>query len=149
MRTDLTRFADAVADLDEAIVLMQPTGASETTGVARYREYPDAFVQRGLAREGLRYWRGALADYDQAVALWGGLRAGEAAVNPFALTYRGRAKTELVPRTPCPSGQMEMCVPTVGRLIPCLRAPRAGRPRRRGGRLPRGRVHLFPSRQEW
>jgi tetratricopeptide (TPR) repeat protein len=49
-------------------------------------------VQRGLAREGLRDWRGALSDYDRAVGLWGGSGDG---VNPFALSYRGRARSEV------------------------------------------------------
>jgi len=49
-------------------------------------------VQRGLAREGLRDWQGALSDYDRAVSLWGGSGDG---VNPFALSYRGRARAEL------------------------------------------------------
>ena len=91
VRTDRTLFNDAIADFDEAIRLMDPTG-QKPTGVAAYREYPDAFVQRGLAKEGLREWRGALADYDRAVQLWGGEGDG---VNPFALSYRGRARAEL------------------------------------------------------
>mmetsp|Transcript_40225 Transcript_40225/g.106513 ORF Transcript_40225/g.106513 Transcript_40225/m.106513 type:complete len:236 (-) Transcript_40225:609-1316(-) len=90
VRTDLTAFADAKADLDEAIALMAPTGEM-ASGVARYREYPDAFVQRGLAKEGMRDWAGALCDYDSAVRLWGGSGDG---INPFALTYRARARSE-------------------------------------------------------
>ena len=50
-----------------------------------------AQVQRGLVNEGLRDWAAALSDYDMAVRLWGGEGDG---VNPFALTYRARAKTE-------------------------------------------------------
>jgi len=90
VRTDLTSFADAQKDLDEAIALMAPTGEA-ASGTAKYREYPDAFVQRGLAREGLRNWAGAVADYDKAVQLWGGTGDG---VNPFALSYRARARAE-------------------------------------------------------
>ena len=90
VRTDLTNFALAKADLDEAITLMKPTG-EKPNGMGNYREYPDAFVQRGLANEGLREWTQALSDYDKAVSLWGGAGDG---VNPFALTYRARAKTE-------------------------------------------------------
>lgn len=90
VRTDLTNFAQAKADLDEAITLMKPTG-EKPNGMGAYREYPDAFVQRGLANEGLRQWAQALSDYDKAVRLWGGEGDG---VNPFALTYRARAKTE-------------------------------------------------------
>jgi tetratricopeptide (TPR) repeat protein len=91
VRTDLTHFTSAKADLDEAIALMAPTG-EKSNGIGAYREYPDAYVQRGLANEGLRNWRGALRDYDKAVSLWGGVGDG---VNPFALTYRARAKVEL------------------------------------------------------
>ena len=89
VRTDGTKFSKAKADLDEAIALMRPTG--EANGLGAYREYPDAFVQRGLANEGLREWKLALSDYDKAVKLWGGEGDG---INPFALTYRARAKTE-------------------------------------------------------
>eukprot|EP00965_Chrysotila_dentata_P012055 395657-Pleurochrysis_carterae.AAC.9 len=91
VRVDRKEFAAAVADLDEAINLMSPTGTGPS-GVARYREFPDAFVQRGLAREGLRDWVGAVSDYDRAVSLWGGEGGG---VNPYALTYRGRARSEV------------------------------------------------------
>ena len=90
VRADMTNFAAAKADLDEAIALMKPTGET-SNGIGAYREYPDAFVQRGLANEGLREWKLALRDYDKAVSLWGGEGDG---VNPFALTYRARAKTE-------------------------------------------------------
>ena len=63
VRVDRTDFAAAKADLDEAIELMAPTAEPAAAGGrARYREYPDAFVQRGLAREGLRDWQGALSD---------------------------------------------------------------------------------------
>ena len=92
VRVDRTLFGEAKSDLDEAITLMAPTGEPLLAGGrARYREYPDAFVQRGLAREGLRDWEGALSDYDRAVGLWGGSGDG---VNPFALSYRGRARAE-------------------------------------------------------
>ena len=91
VRTDRSEYTNAKADLDEAIQLMEPTG-QKANGVAAYREFPDAFVQRGLAREGLRDWRGALSDYDRAINLWGGEGDG---VNPFALSYRGRAKSEV------------------------------------------------------
>ena len=51
VRVDRTNFGLAKADLDEAIALMAPTGEPISAGGrARYREYPDAFVQRGLAR---------------------------------------------------------------------------------------------------
>ena len=98
VRTDSNNFAAAKADLDEAIQLMAPTGepaGGPLGGRARYREYPDAFVQRGLAKEGLRDWRGALADYDRAVDLWGGGAGINDGVNPFALSYRGRARSEV------------------------------------------------------
>ena len=74
-------------------------------GTARFREYPDAFVQRGLAREGLKQWDAAIADYDAAITLWGGSvtltpqALADAArsnapltINPFCLVYRGNAK---------------------------------------------------------
>jgi len=95
VRTDRTAFAAAVEDLNEAIALMAPTGEAAEGGKAKYREYPDAHVQRGLAKEGLRDWRGALADYDKAVQLWGGAVGANDGVNPFALAYRGRARSEL------------------------------------------------------
>ena len=91
VRTDQSNFAGAKEDLDEAIALMEPTGEG-AGGIAKYREYPDAFVQRGLAKEGLRDWRGALNDYDRAVRLWGGKGDG---VNPYALTYRARVRFEV------------------------------------------------------
>lgn len=91
VRTDRSEFLLAKNDLDEAITLMRPTG-ERSNGIGAYREYPDAFVQRGLANEGLRDWRGALRDYDKAVSLWGGAGDG---VNPFALSYRARTKAEL------------------------------------------------------
>ena len=90
VRTDRTNFAKAKADLDEAITLMAPTG-EKSSGLGAYREYPDAFVSRGLANEGLRDWTQATKDYDKAVLLWGGEGDG---VNPFALTYRARARAE-------------------------------------------------------
>ena len=98
VRTDRRDFGAAKVDLDEAIAMMAPTGeppAGSSTGRALYREYPDAHVQRGLAKEGLRDWRGALADYDRAVALWGGATDINDGVNPFALSYRGRARSEV------------------------------------------------------
>lgn len=91
VRTDNREFSAAKADLDEAIALMRPTG-EKSNGLGAYREYPDAFVQRGLANEGLRDWRGALSDYDKAVSLWGGAGDG---VNPYTLTYRARARAEV------------------------------------------------------
>jgi len=91
VRTDRTDFLAAKADLDEALEIMKPTG-EKSTGIGAYREYPDAFVQRGLANEGLRNWRAAIRDYDKAVSLWGGEGDG---VNPFALTYRARARAEV------------------------------------------------------
>ena len=41
-------------------------------GTARYPEYPDTIVERGLAKEGLADWDGALQDYTKAIQLWGG-----------------------------------------------------------------------------
>lgn len=95
-RVDLKRFPEALGDYDEALRLMEVDAMkTESDGrtTARYREYPNAFVQRGLAREGLGDWEGAAADYSSAISLWGGGR-GEG-INPYALVYRGNALAQL------------------------------------------------------
>ena len=51
VRTDANEFAPAIADLDEALALMEAEGAKRDDGTPRFREYPDALVQR-LAHEG-------------------------------------------------------------------------------------------------
>ena len=108
VRTDANEFAPAIADLDEALALMEAEGAKRDDGTPRFREYPDALVQRGLAHEGLKEWPLAIRDYDAAIALWGGADArslvaiaraarsgGPLGLNPFALVYRGNAKASL------------------------------------------------------
>jgi len=87
VRVDLKRFKEAETDYDRVLALM--SNGEKPDGTARYMEYPDAFVQRGLAREGLADWQGAVADYSQAIKLWGGGR-GEG-INPFVMTYRANA----------------------------------------------------------
>lgn len=84
---DLKRFKEAKADYDRVLTLM--SDGEKPDGTARYMEYPDAFVQRGLALEGLADWDGAIADYSQAIKLWGGGR-GEG-INPFVMTFRANA----------------------------------------------------------
>lgn len=89
---DNKKFADAEADFSEAIGLMKVDGEKED-GTGRYPEYVSAFVDRGLAHEGLAEWKEALSDYDKAIELWGGGRGDN--VNPFVLTYRGNVLTRL------------------------------------------------------
>lgn len=62
-------------------------------GTARYMEYPDTYVQRGLCYEGLYRWEDAVRDYDKAVKLWGGGRGQ--GVNPYVLTFRANALGQL------------------------------------------------------
>jgi len=92
VRLDNKHFDDAVKDYDEALSLMQVDGM-KVDGTAEYPEYPDTFVGRALAKEGLADWTGALEDYNKAVALWGGGR-GEG-INPYVLTFRGNTLTRL------------------------------------------------------
>ena len=62
-------------------------------GTAAYVEFPDTFVQRGLAYEGLGDWEQAVSDYTKAIELWGGGRGPD--TNPFALTFRGNSLARL------------------------------------------------------
>ena len=109
VRVDLKRFGPAISDFDEAIALMASDGR-RADGRAAYFEYADAFAQRGLAHEGLAgrdeqrakgvppevEWRAAIADYDEALGLWGaGGASGGLGPNPYVLTYRGNAKAAL------------------------------------------------------
>lgn len=92
VRLDSKHFDDAVKDYDEALSLMKIDGM-KPDGTAEYPEYPDTFVGRALAKEGLADWTGALEDYNQAIALWGGGRGD--GVNPYVLTFRGNTLTRL------------------------------------------------------
>ena len=86
VRLDGKNFQGSLEDCDEAIRLMSTDG-EKADGTAAYPEYPDSFVSRGLANEGLADWKAALVDYNKAVSLWGGGRGD--GVNPYTLTFRG------------------------------------------------------------
>jgi len=90
VRLDRQNYVGAKADTEDVIKLMEPIG-EKPNGVAAYRQYTNAFVERGLAREGLRDWSGAVSDYDKAVSLSGS--KGDD-LNPFVLSYRGRARSQ-------------------------------------------------------
>lgn len=92
VRLDNKHFTDALADYNEAIDLMSPDG-QKTDGTASYPEYPDTYVGRALANEGLADWNAALKDYDNAIVLWGGGRGEN--VNPYVLTFRGNTLCKL------------------------------------------------------
>lgn len=92
IKLDNKDFPGSLADCNEALKLMKPDGEKED-GTARYPEYPDTFISRALAKEGLADWVGALTDYNKAIDLWGGGR-GEG-VNPYALTFRGNTLARL------------------------------------------------------
>lgn len=77
-------------------------------GRGRYPEYADTFVGRGLAKEGLADWQGALDDYNKAVHLWNGKMTTERdpqleytdanyeGINPYVLTFRGNVLSRVV-----------------------------------------------------
>lgn len=92
VRTDMKDFGGALEDFNKAIELMKIDG-EKSDGTATYPEYPDAFVGRALAHEGLSEWDLALQDYNKAVSLWGGGRGD--GINPYVLTYRGNVLTRL------------------------------------------------------
>ena len=113
VRLDNKQFDKAIVDYNECIDLMKADG-EDASGRARYPEYPDTFVGRALAKEGLADWSGAVVDYDKAAVLWGGEEAsstrstsiGDIAdatklqkrfdgVNPYVLTFRGNALARL------------------------------------------------------
>ena len=92
VRVDNKNFKDAIVDYDEALQLMAVDGEDDK-GIAKYPEYPDSYVGRALAEEGLADWNAAVSDYSKAINLWGGdLSDG---VNPYVLTFRGNAKCRL------------------------------------------------------
>jgi tetratricopeptide (TPR) repeat protein len=92
VRTDNKQFNDAVRDFEKAIELMMVDG-EKADGTATYPEYPDAYVGRALAYEGLSQWEDALKDYNKAVSLWGGGRGD--GINPYVLNYRGNTLSRL------------------------------------------------------
>jgi tetratricopeptide (TPR) repeat protein len=88
---DNKKFDQAIDDLNKAIILMDD--GEKVDGTARYPEFPDTFVNRGLAKEGLSQWEGAISDYTKAINLWGGGRGK--GINPFVLTFKGNALSKL------------------------------------------------------
>lgn len=92
MRVDNKQFEMAIQDYDKALEMMKVDGEN-ADGTAKYPEYPDTFVGRALAREGLADWEGALIDYNKAIDLWGGGRSE--GVNPYVLTFRGNTLSRL------------------------------------------------------
>jgi tetratricopeptide (TPR) repeat protein len=92
VRLDNKDFQKSLDDCNDALQLMSNDGQKED-GTARYPEYPDTFVSRALAEEGLADWNSALKDYEKAVDLWGGGR-GEG-INPYVLTFRGNTLCRL------------------------------------------------------
>ncbi|CAK0807082.1 unnamed protein product [Prorocentrum cordatum] len=94
-------YTQAIADMraDTALAPVRPDGTAE------YQEFPDAFVRRGLASEGLQQWQSAVDDYTMAIELWGGVsndfrngefsEGGRLGVNPFVLNFRGNALSRL------------------------------------------------------
>lgn len=104
---DYKKFNEAIDDYNACIRLMRDDGEMEDgSGRQRYPEYSDTFVGRGLAKEGLADWQGALEDYDKAITLFGGNSAikgspatgytAEDGVNPYVLTFRGNVLSRLV-----------------------------------------------------
>ena len=58
IKLDNKKFDASLSDCTEALKMMSNDGEKED-GTARYPEYPDTFVARGLAKEGLADWKGA------------------------------------------------------------------------------------------
>ncbi|CAJ1403567.1 unnamed protein product [Effrenium voratum] len=99
----------AIEDYDAGIAIMEDD-LKQHPDRLMYSEYPDALVKRGLAKEGLRNWRGAVEDYSQAIealkpkdgrrdkALRGDARMQEGdglGANPLILNFRGNALAQL------------------------------------------------------
>ena len=59
MFLDSKQFAKAIIDDNESLDLMKSDG-EKSDGTANYPEYPDTFVERALAKEGLADWNGYL-----------------------------------------------------------------------------------------
>jgi len=106
VRVDNKHFDEALGDYNECISLMKVDG-EDSSGLGKYPEYPDAFVGRALAYEGLAEWALALQDYNKAISLWGGIddvspvgaepstKVG-LGINPYVLSFRGNVLTRLV-----------------------------------------------------
>lgn len=88
VRLDNKKFDLAVDDYNKALELMKIDG-EKSDGTASYPEYVDAYVGRGLAKEGLAAWDDAVKDYDKAISLWGGGRGDN--TNPYVLCYRANS----------------------------------------------------------
>jgi len=108
VRVDNKDFNHAIEDYNKCIELMGSDG-EDKNGKAVYGEYPDTFVGRALALEGLADWQGALKDYDKAITLWGGKASTSTdygkneefdiskfdGINPYVLTFRGNVLSRL------------------------------------------------------
>lgn len=106
VRLDNKKFEAAISDYDQCLKIMSDGETADGRG--RYPEYTDTFVGRGLAKEGLADWKGAVEDYDKAITLWGGEPStqrpiGKAfvlkdydGINPYTLTFRGNSLSRLV-----------------------------------------------------
>lgn len=90
------KAALAVEDLDVVVGIMEDDFKSNP-GKALYSEYPDALVRRGLAKEELKEWQGAVDDYSRAIAMWRPREGEEVGmgVNPLVLNFRGNALSQL------------------------------------------------------
>eukprot|EP01038_Epipyxis_sp_PR26KG_P007939 gene7939-10773_t len=101
VKLDNKQFMESIDDYNRCLELMKVDGET-VDGLGTYPEYPDTFVGRALAYEGLADWNSALNDYNKAVSLYGGkpstskkIYSYEEGVNPFVLTFRGNTLTKL------------------------------------------------------
>lgn len=98
----------AVKDFDAAIQTMEENFRDFPEPI--YSEYPNDFIRRGLAKEELQNWKGAVEDYDRAITLMrptdgradvplrGNARPVEGdglGMNPMVLNFRGNALSRL------------------------------------------------------